>query len=161
MRETIGTTWVFQLVVIFILLFASYLALTINYSKAFRVKNEVLSIIEKSEGLTPSAKELIDNYLITSAYHTKGKCLTSLAGNTYGSTSLTGSENSFELVETNTNKDYYYCVTVIAGYHSYVETRAYYKVRLFFRFDLPVLGSITTFNVDGQTSEMDITYGLK
>ena len=55
MRESVGSTWIFQLAIIFILIFSAYLAITINYSKTFKVKNEVISILEKYEGLTDSS----------------------------------------------------------------------------------------------------------
>ena len=52
MREAIGGAMSIQFIIIFLLLVNSYLAFTVNYTKAFRVKNEIISIIEKNEGLT-------------------------------------------------------------------------------------------------------------
>ena len=49
MREAIGGTWLTQLIIIFMLIFVAFLALSLNYTKAFKVKNEILSIIEKRE----------------------------------------------------------------------------------------------------------------
>ena len=72
MRQTIGATWVFQLVIIFTLIFAAYIALTINYSKSFRIKNEVISIVEKSQGFTDNGIRLVNNYLLSSGYRTMG-----------------------------------------------------------------------------------------
>ena len=50
MRQAIGSTWVLQLVIIFMLIFVAFLALSINYTKAFRVKNELVTMIEKFLG---------------------------------------------------------------------------------------------------------------
>ena len=52
MRQAIGTTWVMQLVIIFMLIFVAFLALTINYTKAFKIKNELITFIEKNEGVS-------------------------------------------------------------------------------------------------------------
>ena len=52
MRESIGGTWLIGLVITFMLLFVAYLTVMINYSTAFKNKNEVVSIIEKYEGLS-------------------------------------------------------------------------------------------------------------
>ena len=41
MREAIGGTWLFGLVITFIVFFASFLAISINYSRAFNVNNNV------------------------------------------------------------------------------------------------------------------------
>ena len=71
MREVSGSTWVFQLMIIFILIFACFLCLVINYSKAYRVKNEVLSIIEKYEGMFPTwlCPEQVRILPISEKYH--------------------------------------------------------------------------------------------
>ena len=52
MRDAIGGAMSIQIIIIFLLIVNSYLAFTVNYTKAFRVKNEIISIIEKNEGLT-------------------------------------------------------------------------------------------------------------
>ncbi len=161
MRQTIGGTWVFQLVLIFTLIFAAYIALTINYSKSFRIKNEVLGIIEKSQGMTENGIALINNYLNQSGYKTTGKCALVTSTNaihTYGVKSLDVDHPQIEVIDGNNNNEYYYCFTKFGNYHSYFKSRAYYKINLFFRFDLPVLGRIGVFNVEGQTSEIDATY---
>ncbi len=158
MRQTIGATWVFQLVIIFTLIFAAYIALTINYSKSFRVKNEVVSIVEKSQGFTDDGIKLVNNYLASSGYRTMGKCKASPDAITYGVYDLSPEAASNSAEKVVLGKDYYYCFTKIYVNHAYFKTRAYYRVSLFFRFDLPVLGDIYTFDVDGQSSEMDATF---
>lgn len=149
MRETIGTTWVFQLVLVFILIFASYLALTINYSKSFKVKNEVVSIVERYEGFTNEAIKLVNNYLSANNYQATGSC----PDGWMGAVSLNDTSSSL-VADTSTGAKYYYCV-----YKDHENAnRAYYKIKLFFKFDLPVVGQIATFDVDGQTYELDHTY---
>ena len=46
MREAIGGISIFQIVILFILLFTGVMCLTINHSKAFGVKDEIITIIE-------------------------------------------------------------------------------------------------------------------
>ena len=131
MRQTIGSMWVFQLVIIFTLIFAAYITLTINYSKSFRVKNEVLSIIEKSEGFTKNGVKLINNYLNQSGYRTMGKCVQHEGYITYGVKSLDTNVNNTMIESIQPGTDYYYCFTKFSNYHSYFKTRAYYKITLF------------------------------
>lgn len=160
MRQTIGTTWIFQLVILFTLLFAGYIALTINYSKSFKVKNEVLSLIEKNQGMTDNGVKLINNYLTQSGYKQMGTCSANDTSGTttYGAKSL-GTESINNIFEpANAGTKYYYCFAKVLSHHSYFTSRAYYKVKLFFRVDLPVLGDLYAFDVDGQTSEIDNTY---
>ena len=48
MKEAMGGTWLTGLVIVFIFLFAGFLAYSISYTKAFRVKNEILNLIERT-----------------------------------------------------------------------------------------------------------------
>lgn len=150
MREAVGTTWIFQLVIIFILIFAAYLALTINYSRAFMVKNEALTIIEKYEGMQNRTIDTVNGYLQTSGYKEMGVC----PSGWYGISNL----DSTKAEESSSNKKYYWCYTKIKGYNNTSPGRAYYKIRMFFKFELPVIGRLLTFDVDGKTYEMDKTY---
>lgn len=47
MRDSFGGTFMLQLMLIFIIIFVSFLAVALNYSKAFRVKNGVINILEQ------------------------------------------------------------------------------------------------------------------
>ena len=42
MRQTIGGTWLLQLVIVFIILFVGFIILTLNYSKTVTLKNELI-----------------------------------------------------------------------------------------------------------------------
>ncbi len=80
MREAIGGTWIFQIVIFFILLFTGYMCLSINHSKAFNVKNTIVKAIEREEGVNLSnpdndpAIEKIVEYLKETSYRTTGRC---------------------------------------------------------------------------------------
>ena len=163
MRHTISGTWVFMLVILFTLIFAAYIALTINYSRSFKVKNEVLSLIEKNEGFTDNGVKLINNYLTQSGYKTLGSCHLQSDVVVYGAKTIDPNANAATAIEkvVDPGKKYYYCFSKYTNYHSYFKTRAYYKINLFFHFDLPVLGDLHTFDVEGQTSEIDATYDSK
>ena len=68
MREAIGGTWIFSIVIVFIVLFTSFLALSVNYSKAFKVKNGIVNIIEKREGISDATVDEISDYLNNVGY---------------------------------------------------------------------------------------------
>lgn len=150
MREAIGGTWITQLIIIFMFIFVAYLALSINYSKAFRVKNQTLSIIEKREGINDTSLKYINSYLKKSGYDTKGKCK-DMGNNVYGISNL--NSTSLTLVR-NTNEEYYYCLVKVKSPSKNFQYKAYYKVKLFFHFSLPVMGNISTFDVSGQTKDV-------
>lgn len=148
MRESIGTTWILQLVIVFILLFVSFLTLSLNYSKAYKTKNEMLSIIEKYEGLNSDSIKIINNYLSYNNYKVKSKCPTD--GIWYGQTDISG--NNGVLEQAVSNKDYYYCVRKRSSnrYHYYY----FYEVKVFLTFNIPIFGDFAKFTINGSTADV-------
>lgn len=145
MKEVIGSTWVFSLVVAFMFLFSGFLALSISYSKVFKLKNEVLVILEKYEGLTSNSHQIINNLLYSSGYKTKGNC----TGWGNGQDNLTAAARDIKKVQN--SKNYYYCITKnMAKKNGYIN----YEVSLFYRFNLPIFGELTNFKITGKTKDI-------
>lgn len=61
MKSSIADVWLVGLVITFLFIFSGYITVTMNYSKAFILKNEVLSIIEKKKGITSDSGYLPNN----------------------------------------------------------------------------------------------------
>ena len=55
MRESFSGSYLLSISTVFIVLFAGFLAVSINYSRAFTVKNEIVSIIENAQGWRASS----------------------------------------------------------------------------------------------------------
>lgn len=144
MRQTIGSTWLLQLMILFILLFVGFIILTLNYSKVIKVKNEVVSIIEKYEGLNENSISLVNRYLSTSGYATTGKC--EEKEGVYGALTLDGDS----LKKVDANSTYFYCVKKYQGQN----TSKYYQVVLFYKFNLPVIGNASSYTVKGTTTNI-------
>ncbi len=153
MRESIGGSWLLGLMVMFILLFTAFLVVTINYTKAQRLKNEVTDFIEREEGLTSrtstniGAVELIDNYLKRSGQSGMGKC----PDNSYIGGTVEGSPKIERALK---NKKYHYCVKKIDKFQDKEKQKAYYDVIVFVEFNLPVIGDIFTYSVSGRTAQI-------
>lgn len=156
MRESIGSTWVFMLVIVFILLFVSFLTLALTYSKSFKTKNELINIIEKYEGVSSDSVKVINNYLSYSGYDVKAHC-PSDKNDWLASTNL----NSTTLVKAQKNQQYYYCVRrdyatmpVKGGKSKKNKKSVFYEIVIFYRFNLPIIDTVTKFNVDGLTGDI-------
>lgn len=159
MRQSIGGIWLYGLIITFVLLFVSFLTITLNYTKAFRVKNEVLSILEREEGLTSrtvtsdlGAVQLINNYLTNNGQRAMGAC----DDGWLGAKSLELSDSAIVLEQAVKGKKYYYCVKKFDNYSdvSTEKYRAYYKIRIFLKFELPVFADLFTFGINGETNEI-------
>ena len=57
MNEGVGSTTILTIIAVFIAIAAAYMAYNVNYTKAFRMKNKIISTYEKYEGKCESACE--------------------------------------------------------------------------------------------------------
>ncbi len=152
MRESIGGAWIFGLVITFILLFTAFLAVTINYSRAFKIKNQIIDLIEEEEGFTsdntsndPGAAQRIDNYLSTSGYRNLGSCPTDGSWRVW---------NKSDISMPDKNTKYSYCVKKHNKHNASYPQEGYYEVIVFFNLNLPVFGEFMTFKVSGETTDI-------
>ena len=98
----------------------------------------MLSIIEKYEGMNSTSQGIINNYMHGESYLTVGGC----PDGWYGA-----SINSDNFEEARPNQKYSYCFT--DSYTS--DGLIYYNIIVFYKFNLPFLGDIMTFEVEGTT----------
>ena len=117
MKAVSESTWTFQIIIFFILIFACFLVLVLSYNKAYTIKNRTLSIIEKYEGITPTSAELLNDYISNKGYTNKGKC----PDGWMGAINLQG---DFELAKT--NNTYYYCFKEESK-----NNKVYYDIKVF------------------------------
>lgn len=143
MREVTGSTWTFQIIIIFILIFACFLTLVLSYSKAYTIKNRMLTVIEKYEGIDNDALGIINAFDNNHGYKTTNKCQVGWIG----ATDLNGGYE--DVTESNKNNKYYYCFKESKTEHGKIK----YNIQVFFKFNLPFLGDITTFTINGETKE--------
>lgn len=68
MRESIGTAFLLNFIVVFIVFIMMFLAATLSYYKAYRVNNYILHSIEKFEGYNNYSKAEIKNKLGSIGY---------------------------------------------------------------------------------------------
>jgi len=52
MRDAIGGVFTIQIILFFLVIINAYLAFSVNYTKAFRIKNNIVAILEQQEGFT-------------------------------------------------------------------------------------------------------------
>lgn len=157
MREAIGGTWLFNLVIFFVLLFTGYMCLSINYSKAFSVKDKIINEIERNGGIknipNTDGKDptinAITSYLQEVGYRTTGDCTDYDYGCSRDGkcTSVGNGRSSYAycLKEQKASDDYY---PPADGEFIFV---SYYKVKVFYQLDLPVLRQMFGFNIKGDT----------
>jgi hypothetical protein len=155
MREAIGGAWLLSITVALIALFTAYLAFSVNYSKAFKVKDAIVERVEKYEGFdTNNTQEMkeIREYLSKIGYNTKGKCNQStgfVSGSQYY-----GVDGS-NIRKNDSNTRFNFCVervTKAAGVGDY--SSAYYKVTVFYGLSLGFVDLNSIFFLTGETKNI-------
>ncbi len=147
MKETTSTMWTFQMIIVFMLIFAAFLALILVYSKAFSIKNRFLSIIEKYDGITQESLLIMNNYAKSHNYKAKAHCPGDRDKTWYG---VNVEDNSYEVSDD--NKYYSYCFSQERDARGLI----YYNIVVFYRFNLPVLNSLGGYRIDGRSTSFRV-----
>ncbi len=154
MKESIGSVWIFAICMTFIVLFTGYIAISVNYSKAFRIKSYIVSEIEENRGWN-GLQEEIRTYLTAQGYTAYGECPGTIEAKDDENNDV---PNKWLLKETvddfAPNGNHNACI-----YELELETdnddicakKYYYKVVTFFKFDLPIVNTLLTFRVSGDS----------
>ena len=145
MRDSVGGTFMIYVLLIFLAVYITFVAVAYNYARAFRVKNKVIDIIEQNEGIadynnTGSVMGDITTYLNQVSYKVNGI------------DSSTDACSGYDYI----NEERGYCITRIAT-TSDLEgiTASYYKVVTFVHLEIPFLNLGFTIPVKGETRRIE------
>ncbi|MBR1749012.1 MAG: hypothetical protein IJ743_04360 [Bacilli bacterium] len=171
MRESIGGTWLFQIVIVFILLFTGFMCLSINRSKAFNVKNFILETIQSNNGdLNASMPDIVE-YMKSNAYRTSGvksgdikppdNCKGKTIANDYGKYKCYNREGK----EDNKNSPVF-CVAklyvdnkngCLDNKYTELPNMFYYRIVVFYQLDLPFFHDVFNFKITGDTKTFAVS----
>jgi len=157
MREAVGGAWLLGITVFIIAAFTAYLAFSVNYAKAFKVKDGIVEKIEKYEGFSGSSTNgetaigEIHEFLKKINYNNSYMCNNNVGiDNSKVDSKWKGVKGS--IVGNNPSTKYNYCVqrvTKIGTGGDY--TTAYYKVTVFYGLSLGFIDLNSMFNLTGET----------
>ena len=181
MKASISNTWLLMLIVIFTFIFAGYMAVTISYTHAFKLKNEALTIVEKHRGMTNKVGENIQSsinpgetvvgklgtlqtinaYLVGMSYKIKHHCPSpdnAVSGYTdvsewYGVKDL-NVDSSVSVDKNPHGNNYYYCFARVEKNTGNGRKISYYRLVFFYKLEIPILGDLHTFEIDGITNNI-------
>lgn len=140
MKEAIGQTFIVSLILFFFGILVLLLFGSINYSKAYKAKNRIITIIEKYGEYNDSAIEEINENLGNGGYQTvfnaANECHNRFDGD---------GVNVLDVDETG-GRGYHYCVIEYEN-----GLGKYYQVVTFMEFNVPILGGVLKFPVKGET----------
>lgn len=158
MKESIGGTYIFIIVVTLVLLFSAIMSLTMNRSNAFAVKDRIISIIEDYGYFEMNSQVSKNNEVLNaivdslkdSQYRQSGICpdynsdsdkIKMTAYNRDGTIATSDNAASFCITRVD--------ATLPGGVPAY-----YYEVTFFYNLDIPLLKEVFNFKVKGQTKAL-------
>ena len=157
MREAIGGSWLLGIVAVFIFLFLFFISYSINYTRAFNVKNEILNYIEHSEGFTMVGKDVdLETIILTDenkeTVQYKAYELIRKTGYDYDNVRASDCtrQNKDDLKNTLFSEGGYGVVKVCQDSANKTQN-TYYKVTTFITMKVPVFGIGINIPVSGQT----------
>lgn len=167
MRESIGGLSLFQIVIVFLLLFTAIMCFTISHSRAIAVKDEVVSIIENSSipvggTLNPDTLEAIRDRLSEVGHRSVGDCDADGTGDWVGYDRNLNQNNtnalfcikltsvSEQFVKDAQNQCQSPCEIVSPENGTDYPNMYYYNVKLFYTLDVPVVERMN-FNIVSST----------
>lgn len=161
MKESIGGTQIFILVIALVLIFTAIMAFTINHSNAFAVKDQIVSIIEASGGFDMTAENIegsglnsnevinqIVEALVSNSYRQVGRCpvaegnIEVAAYQRNGAKAMGNQKASFCIVKIPSDGD------------NGSVTKYYYQVVVFYSLDIPIVNELFNFKAVGETKPL-------
>ena len=154
MREAIGSTWLIGIVITFIAIFSGFLAYSISYTKAFRVKNEIINIIEKNEGFSDSTTDdlyNIDDSTLSQDPSTEAKAFKFIKSIGYNYSMFENATNPCREGELKTGG---YCLAKYCPRNDSETDRIYYKVTTYISLSIPFLNIGIRIPITGETKSI-------
>ncbi len=69
MREAFGGVFLSKLTMVFLVIYIIFIAMALNYAKAFKTKNGIIDYIERYEGFNSYSQSAINSYLDEIGYN--------------------------------------------------------------------------------------------
>lgn len=143
MRESFGGAFMIKLILIFIVVYISFMAVAINYAKAFRVKNNVINLLEQNQFKLGDEITFIDKYLDSVPY------------NFYDNRSVQDNCNNVTFGSTDNEKKTVLTLNgaciVKMGDEDENSRDYYYKVTTYISIEFPFFNIYMTFPISGET----------
>lgn len=147
MREAMGGTWLFGIVILFIALFTSFLAYSISYTRAFNTKNEIINILERNEGFSTRSTSTCDESDDSVECMIEER-IDALGYNDDVTENISCNKYGAPQGSTETAKDGY-CIVRIC--EDGVDNAVHYKVTTFIAIKIPVINVTVSIPVSGET----------
>ncbi len=147
MKDAFGGAFVLKVMMIFFVVFICFMTVAINYAKTFRVKDNVIAILERNNNSNRGElTSKIENYLrdVSYSYATNQKVINNCASKLHGGFHTDGSSG---ILNGNISG---VCIVPIGNKDSY-----HYRVYSYFVVDFPLFHLGIVIPVSGESRTID------
>lgn len=145
MKEAIGTSFVLGLVITFLIIFMLLFATSLSYTKAFKVKNKIVELIEKYDDILKVSVDT-NNRLDNDLENEISNSLSEIGYRISVTPNNCPERNGKQALTKNTTANYEYCI-----YRYDTRKGTYYGVTTYIYYEVPIIGSSLRFPVYGET----------
>ena len=139
MREALGNAFIMNIVIAIVVIIIGVVVSSLAYTKAYKVKNMIISTIESHNTFDASTRAEIDSTLSSMGYK--------INKNGVQSCNLSEDDGAASTCKSlTTTGSYRYCV-----YECTTTKGVYYRANSYMYFDLPVIGRMLEFPVHGES----------
>lgn len=159
MKEAIGGSWLFTLVITLLAFFTCFISISTNYTRTYNIKDKLVTIVTNKRGINKDAIKQINEELRDIGYGGSGTCPQD-SGCWFGFNKNNDNNISSYASEVN------YCIkrNVVVSQRDDGTTSGaighpaqnYYSVAVFFDIDMPVIGEMFKLTVEGETSIINL-----
>lgn len=152
MKEAIGGSGLLYIVIIIVSVVVLLFVGILSYSKAYRVKNRIIEVVEKYGDYNDTAKKAINQELSRMGYNTffGDFCSSGRVTNHISEMGL----NPNEVINLNSSDGYNYCIFEL----NKTNNGKYYVIVSFVHFEIPLIGEMLTIPVYGETKILGLDY---
>lgn len=146
MREAIGTTYVLNFIIVFFVIFIAFFVGSMVYTKAFKVKNKIIDIIEYYDGDVVDGSNSLKSVPLTDINNKLGSIGYRIANNNQNNCNNNRFTDKGGQIVNKGNSNYRYCI------YKFKENRGtYYGVVTYMYFEIPIIGAKLELPIYGET----------
>ena len=147
MKEAIGGSYLFMLVIAMIAIFTSYISLSTNYARCYKIKDEIINTIEAEGGVNKHTIKKINKYLTNLGYRSSSNNCRDESAKKFSiekeNGPIVGGKANYCISKIDTNKK------ELTGHPG---SGSYYRITVFFKLSMPMFGDAFLIPITGETA---------
>lgn len=153
MRDAFGGVFMMRLMLVFIVIYVAFTAVSFKYAKSFRVKNKVIDFVEQNQIID------IDNYFNKGNHSNLSELDNILSTANYNVTCNDIGYSDGNIIDKDTNRNIGYCYNGIVVKKNETKSTSdtiYYTINTYANWDLGILNAILVLGGKDPNSEKKI-----